>query len=428
VAFGLSILLFVIALFAIVMIHEGGHYLGARLYNFRILEYFIGFGPRVWSFRRGEIEYGVKAIPAGGYVKIAGMNPFENDVPPGDEARAYGAKPIRQRIVVILAGPMSHFIVAWLIFSAVFMFAANWNVPGVERVVPAVATLPAHGSAGLEAGDQITKIGTIADPTDQQITSYQNAHVGQPITYEVQRDGKPLELTLIPQVSPAAAGGMQDGDVITRIGDLDQPTRDEIGSYQEEHADQPITYVVDRKGESVTLTMTPVETTLKDGTQVVRVGVLLGGVKEPPMVALAHGAGQVWDTTAAAVAGLAHVFGPSGIHAMLSSLFEGAPRQTDGAVSLVGASQAAGHAGSQGAWAYFFSLFATVVLFIGLVNLLPLPPLDGGHVAIALIEKVRGHAIDMKKVVPVSAVVLLILGFFSISAIILDIWKPIPNT
>ena len=120
-AFGLSIVLFVVALFAIVMIHEGGHYLGARIYNFRILEYFIGFGPRLWSFRRGEIEYGVKAIPAGGYVKIAGMNPFENDVPPGDEDRAYGAKPVRQRIVVILAGPMSHFLVAWLIFAAVFL-------------------------------------------------------------------------------------------------------------------------------------------------------------------------------------------------------------------------------------------------------------------------------------------------------------------
>jgi membrane-associated protease RseP (regulator of RpoE activity) len=151
-------------------------------------------------------------------------------------------------------------------------------------------------------------------------------------------------------------------------------------------------------------------------------------VKEPPLVAFAHAGGQVWDTTVAAVGGLARVFGPSGVHSMLSSLFGGAPRNGDGAVSLYGASAAAGHAGQQGAWAYFFSLFATVVLFIGLVNLLPLPPLDGGHVAIALIEKVRGHAIDMKKVVPVSAAVLLILGFFSISAIILDIWKPIPNT
>jgi RIP metalloprotease RseP len=428
VAFGLSILLFVIALFAIVMIHEGGHYLGARLYNFRVLEYFIGFGPRLWSFRRGEIEYGVKAIPAGGYVKIAGMNPFENDVPLGDEARAYGAKPVRQRIVVILAGPMSHFLVAWLIFAAVFMFSANWNVPGVNKVVAAVAATPAEGSTGIEAGDHITRIGNIVDPTDEQITAYQNGHVGQPVPYVVERDGKPVQLTLIPDASPAALGGLKPGDVIEQIGDINQPTRDQIGTYQAAHVGQPITYVVDRNGESVTLSMTPVVTTLKDGTQVVRVGVLLSGVREPPLLAFAHAGGQVWDTTVAAVAGLAHVFGPSGVHAMLSSLFEGAPRQTNGAVSLVGASQAAGHAGSQGAWAYFFSLFATVVLFIGLVNLLPLPPLDGGHVAIALIEKVRGHAIDMKKVVPVSAVVLLILGFFSISAIILDIWKPIPGT
>src|SRR6476469_8930020 len=160
------------------MIHEGGHYLAARGFHFRVLEYFSGFGPRLWSFRRGEIEYGVKAIPAGGYVKIAGMNPFENDVPPGDEERAYGAKPIRQRIVVILAGPMSHFLVAWLIFAAVFMFSANWNVPGVADVVPSVAAIPAQGSPGLEAKDRISKIGDIADPSEQQITDYQNAHIG----------------------------------------------------------------------------------------------------------------------------------------------------------------------------------------------------------------------------------------------------------
>ena len=369
-AFGLSILLFVIALFAIVMIHEGGHYLGARLYNFRILEYFIGFGPRLWSFRRGEIEYGVKAIPAGGYVKIAGMNPFENDVPEGDEHRAYGAKPVWQRVIVILAGPFSHFVVAWLIFAAVFMFSANFNVPGIVGVTP--------------------KMG------------------GQP--------------------SPAAVAGIQEGDVIERIGDLNQPTRDEIGDYQAAHVGEPITYILDRDGQLVTVTMTPVKTTLNDKTTAVRVGIELSGVKEPPLVALAHAGGQVWDTTVQAFGGLAHVFGPSGVHEMLNSLFSGAPRANDGAVSLVGASTAAGHAGSQGAWAYFFSLFATVVLFIGLVNLLPLPPLDGGHVAIALLEKVRGRRIDMKKVVPVSAVVLLVLGFFSISAIILDIWKPIPNT
>jgi membrane-associated protease RseP (regulator of RpoE activity) len=364
VAFGLSIILFVVALFAIVMIHEGGHYLAARGFNFRVLEYFIGFGPRLWSFRRGEIEYGVKAIPAGGYVKIAGMNPFQDDVPPGDEARAYHAKPVRQRVLVILAGPMSHFLVAWLIFAGVFFFSGNWSIPGVVGVDP----------------------------------------------------------TLNGLVSPAATGGMQPGDVIERIGDLDEPSSADIGAYQRAHLWQPVDYVVLRDGQLVTLSITPVTIAGQGGA---RIGIELAGVKEGPVASLEHAGGAVWDTTREAVVGLGRVFGPQGVRDTVSALFSNSARPTDGGVSLVGVSREAGHAGSQGAWAYFFTIFATVVLFIGLVNLLPFPPLDGGHVAIALLEKVRGHRIDMKKVVPVSAAVLLILGFFSISAIILDIWKPI---
>ena len=363
-AFALSIVLFVVALFAIVMIHEGGHYLAARAFNFRVLEYFVGFGPRLWSVRRGEIEYGVKAIPAGGYVKIAGMNPFENDVPAGDEHRAYAAKPTWQRIIVILAGPLSHFLVAWLIFAGIFFFSANWSIPGIGAV----------------------------DPT---------------------LNGRP---------SPAAAAGMQPGDVIVRIGDVEEPTSADIGAYQRAHVGQPIQYEVLRDGQLHTLTAIPVEVPKEHS---VRVGIVLSGVKEGPVASLEHAGGAVWDTTREAVVGLGTVFGPKGLKDTFAALFSDAQRPSDGGVSLIGVSQEAGHAGSQGAWAYFFTIFATVVLFIGLVNLLPFPPLDGGHVAIALIEKVRGHRIDMKKVVPVSAAVLLLLGFLSISAIILDIWKPI---
>src|SRR5262249_14807838 len=163
--------------------------------------------------------------------------------------------------------PMSHFLVAWLIFAAVFMFSANWNVPGVADVVPSVAATPTQGSSALQEGDRITKIGDIEGPSEQQITDYQNAHIGQPVPYLVQRGNKTVDLTLIPQASPAAVGGLQPGDVITKIGDLDQPTRDQIGTYQAQNVGDPITYVVDRNGQPVTLTMTPVMTTLKDGSQ-----------------------------------------------------------------------------------------------------------------------------------------------------------------
>src|SRR5438094_2595001 len=118
--FTLTIVGFVIGLFAIVMIHEFGHYLAARAYGFRVLEYFVGFGPKLWSFRRNGIEYGVKAIPAGGYVKIAGMNPYET-VSPEDLPRSYGAKPKWQRALVILAGPATHLVVGILLFMLVFM-------------------------------------------------------------------------------------------------------------------------------------------------------------------------------------------------------------------------------------------------------------------------------------------------------------------
>ena len=96
-------------LLVVIPIHELGHMLVARRFGFKVTEYFVGFGPRLWSRRRGEIEYGVKAIPAGGYVKIAGMNPYES-VAPEDLPRAYGSKPIWQRALVILAGPGSHFL------------------------------------------------------------------------------------------------------------------------------------------------------------------------------------------------------------------------------------------------------------------------------------------------------------------------------
>jgi membrane-associated protease RseP (regulator of RpoE activity) len=364
-AYGFSIVLFVVSLFLIVMIHEGGHYLAARKFNFRVLEYFLGFGPKLWSFRRGEIEYGVKAIPAGGYVKIAGMNPFENDVPEGDEHRAYTAKPVWQRITVILAGPMSHFLVAGILFSILMMTVGDGHAAKVVGI----------------------------DPIDHA-------------------------------QSPAAIAGIQPGDLIVQIGDVGNPDQAAIGEWIGGHEGQPVTMVIDRGGQTIQLTATPAwDAELSK----YRLGIEMGPVPRSPVSAIGHGFAQVGSFTVESAKGIAHAFGPSGVARMFTLLTTHEPRTQGDTSSLVGVGGMVGTLGAEGKWADFVFIFAYVTLFIGLINLLPFPPLDGGHVVIALIEKVRGKSVDMKNVVPVSAVVLLILGFFTISAVILDVWKPIPN-
>ena len=372
--FTLTIVGFVIALFAIVMIHELGHYLVARAYGFRVLEYFLGFGPKLWSFQRGEIEYGVKAIPAGGYVKIAGMNPFENDVPPGDEHRAYGARPRWQRALVILAGPASHLIVGGLILGVVLAIwgkpTGPWRIDDVPQTVSEHTPSPAY-QAGMRPGDVIVSIAGVPTDDADALSGVVTSHIGQPVTVVVERDGRTRTFTLVP------VGEDVDGQMRGRLGVVIT----EVGT---QHVSPPLAFV--------------------------------------------EGFGEVGTFAAQSVSQIAHVFGPQGFGRVFTLLFTNAPRARTDPASFVGISREVGVIGQQGNWAYVLSVFAFVVIFIGLVNLLPLPPFDGGHLAVLAIEKVRGRTVDMKKMVPVSAVVLALLGILTVSTLVLDIWKPLPTS
>jgi membrane-associated protease RseP (regulator of RpoE activity) len=373
VSSALWITAFLVGLFLIVLIHEGGHYLAARLFGFRVLEYFAGFGPRVWSFRRGEIEYGIKALPVGGYVKIAGMNPLEDDVPPGDEDRAYFAKPIWQRAIVILAGPLSHFLVAAVIFATLY------------------------ATAGIGHPDQMqTGIGEVTP-------------------------------TIAGEPSPAAAAGLREGDLIVRIGDIDDPRSEDIGAYLEDRAGEPVPFVFERAGERFERTLVPAIDVI-DGEEVPRIGVVIGlqPVRRGIIDAVALGVGDLGRYTAESIGGIAKVFGPEGIGRMADLLFTDEPRRADDASSLIGISQQVGATGEAAGWDAVLLVFGYVTLFIGIVNLVPLPPLDGGHLALLVIERIRGRAVDLKKVIPVSAAVLVFLVTFVGAAVILDIAKPIP--
>src|SRR5213595_3568351 len=153
----LGIVLFVIAILVTIVIHEAAHFGFAKWFGIKVEEFFVGFGPRLWSVRRGETEYGVKALPLGGYVRIAGMNPYEQ-IAPEEYPRTLGAKPAWQRALVIFAGPATHFVIAFVLFAVWLgvygaFFTRSPVVGAVERTMDG-KTSPA-AQAGLRAVDQI---------------------------------------------------------------------------------------------------------------------------------------------------------------------------------------------------------------------------------------------------------------------------------
>ncbi|HEU4487922.1 MAG TPA: site-2 protease family protein, partial [Actinomycetota bacterium] len=191
-----GVLIFIAAILVVVMVHESGHFLMAKLFDFKATKFFLGFGPTVWSFQRGETEYGIKAIPAGGFVKIVGMNPYET-VATSERARAYFNKPRWQRALVLVAGSATHWPVAFLILMVTSMTLgfptgrASSEVAAISSASPALA-------AGFEVGDVITGVSDIETSSWERISAYIRAHEGEATTFTVLRDGseQPLEVEL----------------------------------------------------------------------------------------------------------------------------------------------------------------------------------------------------------------------------------------
>lgn len=358
-------------LLVVIPIHEFGHLLVARRFGFKVQEYFVGFGTKLWSTKRGETEYGIKAIPAGGYVKIAGMNPYET-VPAHDVARAYGSKPIRQRALVILAGPLSHVLVGGLLYFTLFVTYGDTNT---ELVV----------------------VGEVAP-------------------------------TLDGSSSPALEAGLQVGDVVTRVGDLEAPTPDSLGRYvtryAEDHPGEPLAYVIERDGRSLTLEIVPRLVTEDEVTRG-RIGFTLGAEDLSIPGSVVESAEWVGRAAWNSVTTIPKVF-TVGVGRTFSVLFTDEPRRDDDVTSLVGVSRQIGGAGERGDWALFLNFAAYVTIFIGVVNLIPLPPLDGGHLMLLAWEKVTGRQADYRRLVPVSAAVIVFLSVFAIATVFLDITEPLP--
>jgi membrane-associated protease RseP (regulator of RpoE activity) len=373
---GLGTLAIVLALVLMIFMHELGHYVTAKAAGMKVTEFFIGFGPRLWSFQRGETEYGLKAIPAGAYVKVIGMSNLE-EVDPADEPRTYRQQPYWRRLSVAIAGSTMHFLMALALIYAVFVGfgipqpdSDNWTVGALTERSPAER-------AGLELGDRIVTVDGQRFASFDDLSGELRSSPGEEVTLQVERDGA------VRTVDVRLADTNPEGENVGFLG---------IGPEFERVREGPVSGVV----ESVKTT---------------------------------------GETMWASIRGLGSFFSPSGLSGYvdtLTSTTDGDSGATveedpDRVVSIYGAVRLASQ--SDGVADVLAFLFA-INVFVGIFNLVPLLPLDGGHVAIATYERIRSRAgrpyhADVSKLMPLTYAVVLLLVLVGVTSLYLDITNPL---
>ncbi len=374
----IGILGFIAALLLSVMIHEFGHYLTAKRYGMKVSEFFLGFGSRIWSTKRGETEFGLKAIPAGGYCKIEGMTP--NDVmPEGEESRAFYTAKSSQKLIVLGAGSFLHFVLGYILLFVLFAgVGTNQLLPTINQVVKESAAQ----SAGILAGDEVLSI-----------------------------NGKQIE------------NWYKDVQII----------RNSNGA--------PLTLLIKRGTEEITISASAKLETI-DGTERYVLGIINDvGIKRSDLVTSIKNAGIVSkDFLVQSVKSLIKL--PSKIPALWGQAVSGETRDPNGLVGVVGVARVSGQAVGSDALSIterlstFILIIASLNIFVGLFNLLPILPLDGGHMAVAIADEIRAFiarlrgrarpaAIDVTLLTPITMVVFVILAALTVLLLIADIVNPV---
>lgn len=375
----LGILAFVFALLFSVMIHEFGHYLTARRYGMRVSEFFLGFGTRLWSRQRGETEFGIKAIPAGGYCRIEGMTP-DDEMPEGEEGRAFYRASAGKKLIVLGAGSFLHFVLGYLLlFTLLAGVGVNQVLPVIDSVVPK---------------------------------------------------------------SAAAAAGFQKGDEIVAInGDRNTKWQNQLDKIRNSQGKELI-FTINRGGTEIDISATPRMTEIDDGSSRYVLGIIneFGTKRLSPVASISDAAELTWTFISASAKALVQL--PTKIPALWGQTFGGEERDENGLVGVVGVARVSGQVTSSGELTTseqigtFILIVASLNIFVGLFNLLPILPLDGGHMAVAIadafrafIARLRGRpapaAIDIKVLTPFTAVVFVVLAALTVLLLIADIFNPI---
>ncbi|MGH3961444.1 M50 family metallopeptidase [Mycobacterium sp.] len=394
--FVVGIVLFAVAILVSVALHECGHMWVGRATGMRVRRYFVGFGPTLWSTRRGGTEYGLKAIPAGGFCDIAGMTAME-ELAPDERDRAMYKQKTWKRTAVLLAGPGMNFVIGLLL---IYVMAVVWGLPNLHPLTSAV-------------------VGETACVTPE-ITKGQFA----------QCNG----------VGPAYQAGIRPGDIVVKVGDTPVGNFAEMAAAIRNHTG-PTPIVVERDGTRMTLSVdvTPAQRWIGGSDTPSKVGMIGVAPKiYPPMhynVATAVPAAFVFTGDLSVELGKALATIPTKVGALVQAI-GGGPRSEDTPISIVGASIIGGDTVDHGVWEAFWFFLAQLNFILGALNLLPLLPFDGGHIAIAFYEKIRNMIrstrgmvaaapVNYLKLMPATYVVLVLVVGYMLLTVTADLVNPI---
>ncbi len=395
------VLVVILALVAMIMLHELGHFATAKWSGMKVTEYFLGFGPKLWSIRRGETAYGVKAIPAGGYVRIVGMTMLE-EVDPVDEARSYRQATFPRRLLVAVAGSAVHFIIAFVLLFSLYAFsgAPTATAPTISSLTQFSKGQTPAQRAGLRPGDTIVAVDGHKYTDLDSFIAFVNAHPGRQLTFLVLRDGHDLTIPITPVDGRHIVE--ESGGQKIQAADPSGPAKGVIG--------------VELTGER-NVSVGPLTAIGRAGTGLVSLfGQTFSGLAQ---VFSLHGLGNFAHQVA--IAGNHNKSGTTGATGQGSG--------QGGIISIVGAVQIGAQAAREDVGVLLY-LLAAINLFVGVVNLFPMLPLDGGHVAIAVYERVRSrkgrayHA-DVAKLMPVAYVFLLFIVIVGLGALYMNIVHPV---
>ena len=440
----LVIVEFGIVLGIMVLVHEFGHFAVAKLCGVRVETFSIGFGPRLFGWRRGDTDYRLSLLPLGGYVKMSGDTPGEQ--PTGDPGE-FNAHPRWQRVLIALAGPVANFILSFFLLIIVGMYhhEVEQYLNGAAIVDYVPKGTPA-AQAGISSGDTITEFNHRANPSWTQIVEdcALNLHRTLPITFI--HDGKTQtgalrvdtsnndeftpssisEIGLIPEMqttpvtvlnvegnTPAARAGLQSGDQLVQIDTLRPHSVPTLLAYLQDQSGSPASVTVLRHGQPVHLAITPERMPGSDGEVVYRIGFS----PQPPPVeiehlpvgsAIAQSAKDNLDDSTLILRVLKGMFTR---HVSVRSLSGpvGIAQQIDLAVQL-------------GFWT-LMRLMSTISLNLGIFNLLPIPILDGGMILFLAIESIMRRDLNQEIKERVYQVAFVCLIVFAVFVIFNDITK-----